>query len=118
MKRARVMGYLRAAVGVTLIVAPQATAKLLRADDPSAGFALLIRTIGIRDLVLGIGTVRATYSSPDETRPWLLAGLASDSLDVIAGAALTRTDAKAGVLAAVIPLPFVTGDLQALFEAS
>jgi hypothetical protein len=112
------MGYLRAGVGITLIVAPRATAKLLRADSSSAGFALLIRTVGIRDLVLGIGTIRATYASPDETRPWMLAGLASDSLDVFAGAALTRVDARAGVLAAVIPLPFITGDLQALFGAN
>jgi hypothetical protein len=112
------MGYLRAAVGVGLIAAPKATMKLLQAEDSSDSFALLLRTVGIRDLVLGIGTIRATYGSSDEARPWILAGLASDSLDVIAGAALSRRDAKAGVLAAVVPLPFIAGDLQALFEAS
>ena len=112
------MGYLRAAVGVVLIAAPRATMKLLQAEDSSDGFAMLIRTVGIRDLVLGIGTIRATYASTDEARQWLLAGLASDSLDVIAGAALSRRDVKSGMLAAIVPLPFIAGDLQALSEAS
>jgi hypothetical protein len=110
------MGYLRAAVGVVLIAAPRATAKLLNSGDSSEGFHLLIRTVGIRDLVLGVGTVRATHSSTDEARQWVLAGLISDSLDTIAGAVLSKRDMKAGILAAVVPLPFVAGDLQALSE--
>jgi hypothetical protein len=112
------MGYLRAAVGVALIAAPKATMKLLQAEESSDGFVLLIRTVGIRDLVLGIGTIRATYASTDEARPWILAGLASDSLDVVAGAALSRRDLRAGMLSALMPLPFIAGDLQALSGAS
>jgi hypothetical protein len=118
MKRARLMGYLRAAVGVALIAAPKATMKLLQAEESSDGFAMLIRTVGIRDLVLGVGTIRATYASAHEARPWILAGLTSDSLDVMAGAALSRRDFKAGMLSALMPLPFIAGDLQALSEAS
>jgi hypothetical protein len=34
------------------------------------------------------------------------------------GAALSRRDVKAGMLSALMPLPFIAGDLQALSEAS
>ncbi|MGH9920124.1 MAG: hypothetical protein ACRD6W_14815 [Nitrososphaerales archaeon] len=111
------MGYLRAAVGVALIAAPRATARLLKAEDSSEGFAFLIRTIGIRDLVLGIGIIRASSSSTQEARHWLLAGLVSDSLDAIAGTVLVRTDALAGAMSVVIPLPVIVGDVWALLEA-
>ena len=111
------MGYLRASVGVALIAAPKVTMKLLQGEESSDGFAMLIRTVGIRDLVLGIGTIRATYASTDELRQWLLAGLTSDSLAVMAGAALSRRDFKAGILSALVPLPFIAGDLQALSDA-
>jgi hypothetical protein len=118
MKRARFMGYLRTGVGLALMAAPKAAMKLLQAQESSDGFAMLIRTIGIRDLVLGVGTIRATYASTDEVKHWLLAGLTSDSLDVMAGAALSRRDFKAGVLSAIMPFPFIAGDLKAISEAT
>src|SRR5260370_5512111 len=84
---ARVIGYLRAAVGLGLIMAPRAVARLQADQSPTGTAVLLIRTIGIRDLVLGAGTVAAAQAAGDEgVRRWITFGLLSDALDVVAGA--------------------------------
>ncbi len=103
----RAMGVLRAAIGAALLAAPKAIG---RSDDPS--FALLLRTIGVRDLVLGVGT--ATASGPD-TAHWGRAALASDSIDVVvATAAIPRIGVAGGLVAALVPVPFVVADVWAL----
>ena len=56
------MGWLRAAVGVALVIAPGAPMKLSGREPPTTTSRLLMRTIGIRDLVLGLGTVAAAMS--------------------------------------------------------
>lgn len=53
------MGWLRTAVGIALIVAPGAPMRLAGPQEPTGADMLLMRTIGIRDLVLGLGTVAA-----------------------------------------------------------
>ena len=59
-----------------------------RRTEPTAAEVLLIRTIGIRDLALGLGTVAAARSGDEgDIRRWLAAGLASDSLDAAASVA-------------------------------
>ncbi len=76
---------------------------------------LLMRTIGIRDLVLGLGTVAAARSDDvrDERRGTATA-LASDSLDVAASLASFRSIGKRdSCSAAILALTFVCGDLQA-----
>jgi hypothetical protein len=73
------MGVLRAAVGVALLAAPKAIGGN---DDPTS--ALLMRTIGVRDLVLGVGAATASGAAAVH---WGKAVLASDSIDVIVGAA-------------------------------
>ena len=50
---ARGLGALRMAVGVAMLAAPRLIG---RSEDPS--FQLLLRTIGVRDLVLDAGAVR------------------------------------------------------------
>ncbi|WP_244931020.1 hypothetical protein [Nocardioides sp. W7] len=52
--RIRAFELVRQAVGPSLIAAPRLRT---RTDDPS--FALLVRTVGVRDVVLGVGSVRA-----------------------------------------------------------
>ncbi len=76
---------------------------------------LLMRTIGIRDVVLGLGTVAAARS--DDGRDigrWTSAALASDSLDVIASLASFRAIGKRDAFgAAILALVFVCGDVHA-----
>ena len=115
-QRARVVGYLRAAVGVGLIIAPKAITRL-QADKSAAGASvLLVRTIGIRDLLLGAGTVAVAHAAGGaEVRRWVTVGLLSDTLDIVAGAVSESQAGRKGALtAAVVPIPFVLGDLWAL----
>jgi hypothetical protein len=109
------MGWLRAAVGAALIAAPAAPMRLSGREEPTAASVLLMRTIGIRDLVLGLGSVAAARSSePEDTRRWSAATLASDSLDTVASLASVRSIGKRDALAAaMLSIAFVFGDMQA-----
>jgi len=109
------MGWLRAAVGVALLAAPVVPMRLLGRETAPAE-ELLMRTIGIRDLVLGLGTVIAARGDGEaNARSWALAGLASDSLDALASLismpAIGKRDAS---VAAAMSLAFVGGDVLAL----
>jgi hypothetical protein len=76
---------------------------------------LLLRTVGIRDLALGIGTVSALRSgSPDDVQRWIGAGLISDVLDVSAGLASARTTGFRGLSSALVAAPMVVLDLWVL----
>jgi hypothetical protein len=82
------MGWLRAGVGVALLVAPGVPLRVAGGDEPTGAALLLMRTIGIRDLVLGLGTVLATRSvDPADVGRWSAMTLASDSLDAAIGLA-------------------------------
>ena len=107
---------LRAALGLGLIMAPRAVARLQADQSPTGTAVLLIRTIGIRDLVLGAGTVAAAHAASDEgARSWITFGLLSDALDVVAGAiSESLVGRKAALTAEGVPVPFVLADLWAL----
>jgi hypothetical protein len=109
------MGWLRTAVGIALIAAPAAPMRLSGREEPTGASVLLMRTIGIRDLVLGLGGVAAARSSDvQDTRRWSAVALASDSLDVAASLASVRSIGKRDSLAAaMLSFAFVWGDLQA-----
>ena len=110
------MGWLRTAVGVGLMAAPGVPMRLSGREEPTSAGLLLMRTIGIRDLVLGLGSVAAARSGggPDSRR-WPVAVLASDSLDVAVSAASWRSIGKRDACAAaLLALTFVAGDVQAL----
>lgn len=108
------MGWLRAAVGVALIVAPGAPMRLAR-RVPDGADMLLMRTIGIRDLVLGLGCVAAARSDDvADVRHWSAAALASDSLDTVASFASFRSiGIRESWTAGLLSLAFVGGDLHA-----
>ena len=110
------MGWLRTAVGVGLIAAPGAPMRVAGRAEPTGAEVLLMRTIGIRDLVLGLGTVAAARSGEvTDLRRWTATALASDSLDVAASLASLRSIGKRDSwLAAMLALAFVCGDLNAL----
>jgi hypothetical protein len=109
------MGWLRAAVGLALIAAPGVPMRIAGGEEPTGASVLLMRTIGIRDLVLGLGTVAAARTGEArEVRRWTAAALASDSLDVAASLASFRSIGQRDSLsAAALALAFVCGDLQA-----
>lgn len=76
---------------------------------------LLLRTVGIRDLALGVGTALAVVSgSRSDVTRWLAAGLISDTLDVGAGVASVRTNGARGAVAAAIAAPMVVLGVRAL----
>jgi hypothetical protein len=115
--RQETMGWLRTAVGAALIVAPKVPMRFSGREEPTGASVLLMRTIGIRDLVLGLGTVTAARSNDgnEGVRRWTSMAMASDSIDTVVSLASFRSigkrdSAAAGVLAFV----FACGDLLAL----
>jgi hypothetical protein len=84
-------------------------------QEPTGADLLLMRTIGIRDLVLGVGTVAAARSNDvRDIRRWTTTALASDSFDSVASLASFRSIGKRDSLsAAILALTFVCGDLRA-----
>ncbi len=118
MLNAQVMGWLRTAVGVGLIAAPAAPLKLA-GQDPDAATVLLMRTIGIRDLVLGLGTIASGCGADGDGTRWLAVTLASDALDVVVSLASMRGIGKRdAIAAAALGVIFAAGDVQALRAAS
>jgi len=110
------MGWLRAAVGIALMAAPGVPMRLSGREEPTSAGLLLMRTIGIRDLVLGLGTVAAARSGEAaEARRWTVTALASDSLDAAVSLASSRSIGKRDAwAAAILAGTFVGGDLRAL----
>src|ERR1700722_18400447 len=94
--------------------------KLAGRHDPDAVSVLLMRTIGIRDLVLGLGTVAACWRGDDsDIRRWLAVTLASDALDAtVSLASLRAIGTRDAVAAAALGAIFVGGDVQALRAGS
>jgi hypothetical protein len=95
-----VLASARVAVGVLLMAAPELP--LPRDDTPNGTSAFLMRTIGIRDLVLGGGAVVAVMRGRrDEFARWAAAGLASDAGDLIAGLGSAKMLGRGGSAKAV-----------------
>lgn len=107
------MGWLRTAVGLALLVAP-AVPMRLAGTGTTGPTLLLMRTIGIRDLVLGLGTVTTSAPVDGGLDPWIHATLASDALDVLVSLAAVRSIGRRDALvAAGLAASFVGGDLLA-----
>ena len=100
---------------MALIVAPGVPMRLSGKEQPTGASLLLMRTIGIRDLVLGLGTVAAARSDgAGDVGRWHSAALASDSLDTVLSLASFRSIGKRDAwAAAALAFAFVCGDLQA-----
>ena len=81
---ARGIGFARAAFGVVFLAAPAlATRRWLGPAADEGPAKVFIRAVGARDLVLGVGLLRA-IESESTVRPWLRAGVAVDALDTVA----------------------------------
>lgn len=78
---ARLLGVVRIAVGVIMLVTPKLGARLWTGErDPSATTVLAARGMGGRDLALGIGLVTALEKGAP-ARGWLEAGVVADASD-------------------------------------
>ncbi len=114
------MGLARTAVGLVLIVAPAAALGLSRREPPTGASILLMRTIGIRDVVIGLGTFSAGRAGTDaDAQRWLRTGLKSDAMDAVTGLlsrrAIGPTETAVAVGAAAV---FVGLDLWAITSLS
>ena len=95
----------RVGVGAALILAPS------RFFSPDSGAeTLLMRTIGIRDVVLGSGACAAWARGADaETKRWAALGLISDSADFVTGLrSKPLVGTRSALIATLAPVPFVT----------
>ncbi|GAF42997.1 MULTISPECIES: hypothetical protein [Rhodococcus] len=102
----------RIGVGVLLIAAP--TVVLPREDAGNGTNAVLMRTVGVRDLVLGGGAVW-TRGRRDEFRRWAAAGLASDTGDLLVGICSARLIGRSGAIKAVaVVAPWVAAGAAGL----
>ena len=109
-------GWVRVGVGVLLAAAPQMFVDRFVEDESSGTLVLFARTIGVRDLALGLGTLAAERSgNTADLQRWVRAGLISDSLDFLFGLASTRLIGRAGVAKATATVvPVIALDLLGL----
>lgn len=109
---ARLIAWGRVAIGCTALVAPVAVARPWIGDAADTTEArLLARTMGGRDLAIGIGTIRALGRSDAEARPWVALGGSADVVDalatVVAFGALPRRS-RWGILAVTVGAALVS----------
>lgn len=111
----------RASVGATFAFRTEKMLRLTVRDAPPTGalFAFA-QTVGIRDLVFGLGALVATRDGgTNAAKRWLKAWLVSDLGDVVAGATASRHLGQRGAAtAAAVPLPFVAAGIWALRRLS
>jgi hypothetical protein len=106
---------LRAVVGASAWTAPDLSGRLFGLDpDANPQASYLGRLFGVRDLVLGVGTLRA---EPPARKLWLQAGIACDLADAAASLLGKRNGTLStftGVGTAVIALAAVGMGVAAL----
>lgn len=98
----------RVGVGVVMVVDP------LRFNRQGSGTeALLMRTIGVRDLVLGSGACVAWASGGEgELRRWASMGLLSDGADLLTGLrSKPLVGSRSALIATLAPVPFLAAEI-------
>lgn len=80
---AAALGVATAAFGVTPLVAPGVFARLFGFPPPDASTAAMMRSLGIRDVVMGVGLWSAAAHGGNYA-PWLLARVLTDGGDTLA----------------------------------
>ncbi|MCW2688251.1 MAG: hypothetical protein JWR37_3141 [Mycobacterium sp.] len=105
----------RLGVGVAMVLAPD------RFYSQGSGTeTLLMRTIGIRDVVLASGACAAWGRGADvELRRWACAGLLSDSADVVVGiGSRSVMGSRSAMIATLAPVPFVAAGILGLARST
>ena len=88
---ARITAAGRVAIGAALLVAPQAVTKgWVGPTGAEPGGRLLGRSIGVRDLVLGLGVLAALDRGDPRARDWVRAAATADVGDALATALAYR----------------------------
>jgi hypothetical protein len=101
----------RVGVGAAMIFAPS------RFFSPGSGTeTLLMRTIGIRDVVLGSGACAAwALGGEGELRRWATVGLVSDGADFVTGLrSKPLVGRQSALIATLSPVPFVGAGILGL----
>jgi hypothetical protein len=100
---------LRVVVGVGLAVVPDTVLRLLPGAQPSGTAVLLLRTLGLRDVTVGLAALAAIRGGDTrELARWSGVGMLSDGGDGLAGAlAARRIGAQGAAVVAASPLPFL-----------
>ena len=101
----------RVAVGAAMILAPS------RIFSPGSGTeTLLMRTIGIRDLVLGSGACAAWARGEEgELQRWATIGMVSDGADFVTGLhSKSLVGSRSALIATLSPVPFVAAGILGL----
>jgi hypothetical protein len=80
---------------------------------------LLMRTVGIRDVVLGSGACAAfAHGAGEDLRRWASLGLLSDGADLVTGlGSRPLVGSRSAVIAALAPVPFVAAGVFGLARA-
>lgn len=87
---ARALAFSRMGFGFAMLVTPGLFARLwIGASGRSPGVRVLVRALGIRDVALGMGLLRANELGHDD-HSWLVLGAASDAVDALASLAAFR----------------------------
>ena len=101
----------RVAVGAAMILVPS------RVFSPGSGAeTLLMRTIGIRDVVLGSGACAAWARGEEgELQRWATVGLVSDGADFVTGLrSKPLVGSRSALIATLSPVPFVAAGILGL----
>jgi hypothetical protein len=106
-RSAVVAGAIRAASGISFLVAPERAQLLwsqLPAEDPTA--RVLLRSMGYRDTLIGGALLVAGLRSSPTVPRWFLASAGADTADLIGGVAvrdqLSRRDHVMGIGGAAV----------------
>jgi hypothetical protein len=106
-----VVALARVGVGMAMLLAPGSF--LPRGSGTET---LLMRTIGIRDVVLGSGACAAlARRTQPEFRRWAAVGLLSDSADLVLGLrSRSLVGTRSATIATLAPVPFVAAGIFGL----
>ena len=112
----RLIALARAAFGLALTLRTEPMLHAMDRDTPAEGSLVLwARTVGVRDLVLGAGTLAASFGGNAETKRWASVCLASDAIDAVAGSMSSRYVGRAGAAKAMgASVPFIAAGAWAL----
>ena len=90
----------RLLVGVTSWVAPHTASKAIGLDIKAPAGAYWARLFGVRDAALGLGLL---LSRGEDRRRWRSLGIASDTIDAVAGEIAARETGAKGITRWALP---------------